>query len=958
MISTMTVPRPISLRGVAVHNLKQVDLDLPAGKWITFCGVSGSGKSSLAFDTLYAEGQRRFLESFSPSARQFWQRLERPQVTRIDGLRPAVAIAQHQAPPHGRATVGTATELNDYLRLLCAKLGRLVCPTCEVEVRPDSPPSIARALDTLPPRLRFQLAFPVPIFAEDDLSEVAEKLREQGFQRAIWEEQTRELSSPGPWPPGPAGATLEVVVDRLTTGGPPARLLDSLETAFAQGRGRAILYLEDGAISTPPPEEFFLRAESRTVDKKLWQRLVCRKSPRCPRCQRDFPPPEPALFHFHSPLGACPRCEGLGTVEDWEWERIVPDPRKSLAAGAVIPWTTSPYDSEFPKILRAAEAAGLPTRAPLGSWSERDRAALLNGVPASGFAGLCSFFSELSARKPTAAVRAYLARFRGELLCPACQGGRLRPESLAYRLSGKNFVEIVHQKVEELRAWFASLTWGPGQDTLAKLPGAQVLARLRYLQEVGLGYLTLDRPLHTLSGGEFQRVALTRALGSSLVDALYVLDEPSLGLHPHDTERLVLAIRRLRDRGNTVIVVEHEEALLRAADQIVEIGPGAGDQGGKVVFQGTLPEMLVAPQSVTGDFLSGRRGRHALKRRPQSHGWLQLRGARGHNLQRIDVDIPLGSLCVVTGVSGAGKSTLVQDTLYPAVCRGLGRDTVPPAPHDELLGIGQLGDCLLVDPSPLGRSPRSNPVTYLKAFEEIRSVFADTPEARTRNYGASHFSFNAEAGRCGTCEGDGLRQIDMQFLPDVFLPCPDCQGTRYRRDILVVTYRGKNIAEVLDFTVREAFGFFRGFPKVQKKLKPLLDVGLDYLRLGQPAPSLSGGEAQRLKLASCLAETRRPRTLFVLDEPTTGLHFRDVVQLLDCFDALLAVGHSLLVVEHNLQLIRAADYLIDLGPGPAEQGGRVVAHGTPEQVAAHPDSCTGQYLRRALQEIAPESSES
>jgi excinuclease ABC subunit A len=551
-------------------------------------------------------------------------------------------------------------------------------------------------------------------------------------------------------------------------------------------------------------------------------------------------------------------------------------------------------------------------------------------------------------------VRVFLSRWRSFRPCPACGGMRLRPEALATRIGGRNIGEICAMKVRDAAAFFRGLDLSDHRRQVGRMMLDEVQARLSYLEAVGLGYLTLDRTLRTLSGGEARRVALTAALGSSLVGMLYVLDEPSIGLHPRDIAQLLCAIRRLRDRGNTVVVVEHEEAVIRAADQVVEIGPGAGERGGKVVFQGTPAEMEQSPESFTGDYLAGRRGFGGSgRRREPNHGWIRLAGARGNNLQNVTVEFPLGMLCLITGASGSGKSTLVQDTLYPALCRRLSKDAPhpKPLPYDDLFGDGQLDDAILVDQSPIGRSPRSNPVTYLKAFDEIRAVFADTVEARTRGYDAGHFSFNVDGGRCNACHGDGYVQIDMQFLADVYMRCAQCNGARYRDEILDVTYRGRNIAEVLEMTVREAFTFFRGQPKAQARLKRLIDVGLDYVRLGQPANTLSGGEAQRLKLAGYASGAKRGRSLFILDEPTTGLHFSDIVQLLDCFDALLAVGHSLLVVEHNLQIMRAADYIIDLGPGAADEGGRVVAQGTPEEVARTPGSVTAGFLAKALSDV-------
>lgn len=872
--------RRIELRGVEVHNLKRVDLDIPHRELVAFCGVSGSGKTSLALDTLYAEGQRRYIESFSAYTRQFLDRLERPAAERIDGLPPAIAVTRENESRSNRSTIGTATETADYLRLLFARLGRLSCLKCGREVRRDTPQSAAARLAMLPAGTRFQVAFPSNPPERQTLAEQLATLKEDGFARVIVGNHTLNLTD-GETPntkhqtpntrhrdTATSNPAILVVVDRLSAGSTSeSRLRDSLETAFAKGLGKCVALV---------PEAVEPNGTVMVVDGEAWSRITFSSFLRCEDCGIDFPDPEPRLFSFNSPLGACPTCEGEGV-------------RREVVVKA-------------------------PT---------------------------------MEEREPARA-----SRFRIETACPDCGGTRLRPESLAFRIGGRNIAEICNLKIEESLAFFRALKLSDFERAVGKTMLEQVSARLGYLASVGLGYLALDRALKTLSGGEAQRVALTSALGSNLVNMLYVLDEPSVGLHPRDLGQLIGAIRGLRDRGNTVVVVEHEEALLRIADRLVEVGPGAGERGGEITFNGTLEQMQAPGASLTGDFLSGRRGVSTPQRRPTSRGWIKLTGARGHNLQNLTVDFPLGVLCLVTGVSGSGKSTLVQDTLYGALCRRKRKDAPPPQPYDDVFGDGAIDDVILVDQSPIGRSPRSNPVTYIKAFDEIRAVFAEAIEAKTHNYTASYFSFNVDGGRCPDCEGDGYKQIDMQFLADVFIKCPTCQGRRYRKEILAVTYRGKNIAEVLEMTVREAFAFFRGQPKVQARLKRLIDVGLDYVRLGQGANTLSSGEAQRLKLAGYLSSARRNRTLFLLDEPTTGLHFADVVTLLDCFDALLAVGHSLIVVEHNLQLMRAADYLIDLGPGPADRGGRVVAKGTPEEVAQCGESATGAFLAETLKSTA------
>ncbi len=687
-----------------------------------------------------------------------------------------------------------------------------------------------------------------------------------------------------------------------------------------------------------------------TIEGRTWRRLGFSTQWSCEDCRLEYPAPEPRLYSFNSPLGACPKCEGFGNIIDVDMDLVVPDRRKSLKEGAIAPWNSPAYAHELEELLALAPDYGIPVDVPFARLAPEHVELIWNGVPERNFGGLRGFFAWLERRKYKMHIRVFLSRWRSHRPCPACGGSRLRPEALATRVGGRNLADVSSMKIEDAAAFFRDLALDPYRQEVGRVALQQIRARLEYLVAVGLGYLTLDRTLRTLSGGELRRVALTSALGSSLVNMLYVLDEPSVGLHPRDIQRLIQAICDLRDRGNTVVVVEHEEAILRAADQVIEIGPGAGERGGRVVFQGTPEEMMRSAHSLTGDYLAGRRGIACpARRRAPEHGWIRLAGARGNNLRNITVEVPRGVLCVVPGVSGSGKSTLVQDTLYPALCRRMHKEAPKPCPYDEIYGDGQIDDLVLVDQTPIGRSPRSNPVTYLKAFDEIRAVFAETPEARTRGYTASHFSFNSEEGRCSACQGEGQIQIDMQFLADVYMKCSQCHGTRYRDAILEVTYRGRNIAEVLDMTVREAFTFFRGRPKVQARLKRLIDVGLDYLRLGQPANTLSGGEAQRLKLAAYMSSAKRGRCLFLLDEPTTGLHFADIVQLLDCFDALLAVGHSLIVVEHNLQVIKAADYIIDLGPGAADEGGRVVVQGTPEMVANHPTSVTGRYLRSVLQ---------
>ncbi|MGO9111738.1 MAG: excinuclease ABC subunit UvrA [Thermoguttaceae bacterium] len=948
----MSVAGNISLRGVTVHNLKSIDVDIPHRKLVVLCGLSGSGKSSLALDTLYAEGQRRYIESFSAYTRQFLDRLEKPEADRIDGIPPAIAVTAGGSSRSSRSTVGTATEVADYLRLLFAKIGKVLCRSCGNTVQRDTPQSAAALLTNLPIGTRYMVAFGL---SNDDssLAATATALREQGFVRAIAGQRLvtldevhndgRNVGQVANLPETRQIGNLlhYVVVDRLAAGNATEqRVRDSLETAFGKGQGKCFAFVENGGSD---------RGTEATIDGRAWRRLAFSDALSCADCGIEYIPPEPRLFSFNSPLGACPDCEGFGNIIGVDMDLVVPDPSKTLREGAIAPWNTPAYAHELEELLALAPDYDIPVDVPFSELTAAQRKLIEHGVPKRKFGGLDGFFAWLERRKYKMHIRVFLSRWRSYRPCPACGATRLRREALDARIGGRNIAEIAAMQIGEAAEFFRRLQLSDWQRRVGRMMLEQVQLRLGYLESVGLGYLALGRTIRTLSGGEVRRVALTSALGSSLVNMLYVLDEPSIGLHPRDVDRLVESIQKLRDRANTVVVVEHEEAMIRAADHVIEIGPGAGERGGRIVFQGTPAEMEAAPDSLTGDYLAGRRGSvGAGPRRQPNHGWIRLAGARGNNLKNVTVEFPLGVLCLVTGVSGSGKSTLVEDTLYPALCRRLRKEAPRPLACDDVFGDGQIDEVIMVDQNPIGRSPRSNPVTYLKVFDEIRNVFAETVEARTRNYDASHFSFNVDGGRCSACQGDGYIRIDMQFLADVFMKCSQCHGTRYRDEILDVTYRGRSIAKVLEMTVREAFTFFRGQPKVQSRLKRLIDVGLDYVRLGQPANTLSGGEAQRLKLAGYMSAAKRGRCLFILDEPTTGLHFSDTVQLLDCFDALLAIGHSLIVVEHNVQMMKAADYIIDLGPGAADQGGQVVAKGTPEMVARSGVSVTARFLEKVL----------
>lgn len=941
----------ISLRGVEVHNLKQIDIDLPHNQLIAICGVSGSGKTSLALDTIYAEGQRRYIESFSAYTRQFLDRLEKPAAERIDGITPAVAVTRKTHTRSSRSTIGTATETADYLRLLYAKVGKVFCPTCESPIRKDSPQSAAKWLTDLPQDTRFMICTEVSVEDVDDLEITSKYLLEEGFVRVIVEGTTYSLAEHTDeiLTNHSNASSILVVIDRLkadwedSTGDTETRIRDSLETAFSIPNSVC------WALS-PRTED---TTNSTEVDGTTWavQKFSARHW--CEVCDLDFPAPEPRLFSFNSPMGACPECEGFGNIIDIDMDLIVPNPDKTIREGAIAPWNTPAYEHELKELLELASDYDLPVDIPFRDLKPKHLKLIHNGVKERKFGGLSGFFAWLERRKYKMHLRVFLSRWRSYKPCHICDGNRLRDEALSVRIGPHNIADICQMKISQAKEFFDSLELNQWQAEVSRFIIEQLRARLYYLSAVGLGYLTLDRTLRTLSGGEAQRVNLTTALGSSLVNMLYVLDEPTVGLHPRDVDQLTDAIVGLRDRGNTVVVVEHEEAMLRAADRLVEIGPGAGNRGGEVVFEGTIEQAQDENDCITGDYLSGkRRIPMPSQRRSTTHGWIRLTGACGNNLKNIEVEFPLGVLCLVTGVSGSGKSTLIQDTLYGALCQRKRKDSAKPHSFDDVFGDGQIDDVILVDQTPIGKSPRSNPVTYIKAFDQIRAVFAETVDARTHNYSAGHFSFNVDGGRCETCKGDGHIEIDMQFLADVYMKCHACNGRRYRDEILRVTYRGMNISDVLDMTVREAFSFFRGQPKVQTKLKRLIDVGLEYLRLGQPANTLSSGESQRLKLAAYMSAAKRHRTLFILDEPTTGLHFSDIVQLIDCFDALISVGHSLVVVEHNPQLMQAADYIIDLGPGASDEGGQVVATGTPEEVSAITDSFTGQHLKQCLEHRA------
>jgi len=981
----------IVVRGARVHNLKNIDFDIPHNQLTVVTGVSGSGKSSLAFDTIYAEGQRRYVESLSAYARQFLERIEKPDADTIDGIAPAVAIKQKNTTRNPRSTVATATEIYDYLRLLFARVGRTYCAKCGREVKKDTVDEVADAILALDAGTRLQVLFPL-VRAGQGTPDKAERsaalskgkskssssrekrergaaptiqltealktrlfdLRKSGFNRLFQAGEVYEFSTPESLLDINFELPVFVLVDRLVVSGEArTRIVDAIETAYRES-GEVIFEMPQS--DEPATDAGEGARATRTL--RFAQRFECKE------CSLRYEEPEPRLFSFNNPYGACPRCQGFGNTIDFDLDLVIPDKLKTLSECPIEPWTKPKYRPLFTDLKRFAKAAGIPLDVPWADLEDEHKELILKGE--GKFLGVRGFFNHLERKKYKLHVRVFLSRYRGYSLCPDCSGSRLRMEARQVKINGRNICEVCALTVEDALKFFEQVELSPEQAEIADRLLQEIRERLRFLNDVGLEYLTLDRLSSTLSGGEAQRIQLATSLGSRLVGTLYVLDEPSIGLHPRDTHRLIKILHGLRDLGNTILVVEHDPDIMRAADRILDLGPGAGENGGKLVAEGTYDEILHNPVSLTGRYLSeDLRIQSPVLRRKPGVQQIKLRGVRANNLKNVDISIPLGMIVAITGVSGSGKSTLLHQVLYRALAQAKQQSangaTGPAASWESLEGDQFIEEVVLVDQSPIGRTPRSNPVTYIKAFDAIRELFASLPEAKKRGFSSGHFSFNIPGGRCETCQGDGTVTVEMQFLADVELICEECKGTRYKPTVLEVRYRGKNIHEVLNLTVKEALKFFAEAPKITEKLRPLEEVGLGYLRLGQSATTLSGGEAQRMKLAAHLQPATREisrgsgtearlkrRLLYIFDEPTTGLHFDDVSKLLAAFRRLIEAGGSIVVIEHNLEVIKTADWVIDLGPEGGSRGGKIVGAGPPEAIAKLADSYTGKYLAHIL----------
>ncbi len=930
----------IKIRGAREHNLKNINLALPRNKLIVFTGLSGSGKSSLAFDTIYAEGQRRYVESLSAYARQFLGQMDKPDLDQIEGLSPAISIDQKTASRNPRSTVGTVTEIYDYVRLLFARIGNPHCPTCQKEISQQTVQQMVDQIAALPEETRIQVLAPLVRSRKGEYSKLFEDMRRKGYVRIRVDGEVRDLEEEITLDKNKKH-NIEVVVDRLIIReGVQARLADSLETALKLSEG-LVLIEEVGGSEQLFSENFA-----------------------CAECGFSFEEISPRIFSFNSPYGACPDCSGLGTRAEFSADLVIPCPELNIREGAIHPWSGQTYYQQF--LEAAAQEWGIDLNTPFRDLPPEAQRKVLYGSPGKisfryvnmfkrvrsykkVFPGVLKLLERRYASTASDEMRAEMERYMQVRPCPTCRGSRLKPASLAVLLGGFNIAEISNLTVEQAAAFFEKLRLSEREQHIGRQVLKEIGERLQFLRNVGLQYLNLDRAAATLSGGEAQRIRLATQIGSGLTGVIYILDEPSIGLHQRDNARLITTLKALRDLGNTVLVVEHDEETIRSADHLVDIGPGAGAGGGWIVAEGTADNIMAEKASITGDYLAGRREVAVPeKRRPSNDRWIYIRGAREHNLQDIDVGIPLGLFVCVAGVSGSGKSTLVNEILARSLSRKLHRSREQAGDHNSIEGVEHLDKVIVIDQSPIGRTPRSNPATYTGLFDGIREIFSKTNESRRRGYRPGRFSFNVKGGRCEACRGDGILRIEMHFLPDVYVPCEVCRGKRYNRETLEVRYKEKNIADVLAMTVEEALDFFSAIPRIQRKLQLLFDVGLGYIHLGQPATTLSGGEAQRVKLATELSRRSNGRSLYILDEPTTGLHLDDISKLLIILERLVESGNTVVVIEHNMEVLKRADYLVDLGPEGGDGGGRVVAAGTPEEVALCAKSYTGQWLKGIL----------
>ncbi len=913
----------ITIKGAKEHNLKNIDLEIPKNKLVVFTGVSGSGKSSLVFDTIYAEGQRRFVESLSSYARQFLERMNKPDVDFIYGISPAVAIEQKKGTKNPRSTVGTSTEIYDYLRLLFARIGITYCFDCGSIVKKDTVGTISNWLEEKEEGTKYYLGFPIHQHKGRNVAEEIALLKKKGFHRIFHKKDVIDLNTAEKLPR--SKKDIYVVIDRFKVkkGSIREKLADSLEVTFKEGEGKLVLINPD----TKEINHF-------------------NNSYEC--CGVKYNEPETRFFSFNNPFGACPVCQGFGKTIGIDLERVIPNENLSILEGAIAPWRTQKFSKHLRDLIRVAKDNNIPIDVPYLKLTEVQKNKIFRGV--DKFIGIDKFFKKLESKTYKMHIRILLSKYRGYTTCAACKGSRLRREAMQVKINFKSIFDLVQLPIDKLYEFFKELKVTDYENQIASSILKEINKRLKFLNDVGLGYLTLDRLSSTLSGGETQRINLATSLGSALIGTLYVLDEPSIGLHPRDNRKLINILKSLRDIGNSVLVVEHDTEMMEEADLIYDIGPKAGVNGGEIVAVGTFDEIKKNSKSLTGQYLSGKKSIPLPEERIiESERSIKIKGAREHNLKNIDIDIPLHKFVVVTGVSGSGKSTLVHNILYGGVAKALGKPATNMGKFESLEGTVTIEEIEIVDQSPIGKSPRSNPISYVKGYEIIREIFSTTPQARIRGYRPGYFSFNVDGGRCQTCQGEGFVKVEMQFLADLYLKCDDCKGTRFKKEVREVTYRGKNIVDVLNFTVTEALEFFKGHDRLQYYLQVLEDVGLGYIHLGQPSNTLSGGEAQRIKLAKHLISQRKNKhTLFIFDEPTTGLHFDDINKLLNCFKVLVEKNNSVVIIEHNLDVIKCADYIIDLGPDAGVNGGEIIAVGIPEEIVENDKSVTGKFLRSYL----------